>query len=290
VSKLKKDIYVIKNDMNNKVYVGQAIDAKIRFQSHCKPSSASYSLISKAIQKYGREHFTYKIVERQIENYNEREKYWIEKYNSIAPNGYNLLPGGEEPPIMKGFNHPESCLSAQDVEDLTFELQQTDKTFIELAKKYGFKSNTSISEFNKGLTYVRNIEYPIRPSPHNGKLSQTEVDEIYLLLKYTYRSYESIGQQYGVEARAISRINRGIFHKKDNEIYPLREGKIGSVPPKLTYEQVTSIISQLQSTSKSLREIARDFDVDYKDILDIKNGTTKLYRRRGIAYPLRPNN
>ena len=33
--------YIIENDINNKVYIGQAIDAKIRFQSHCKPSAAT---------------------------------------------------------------------------------------------------------------------------------------------------------------------------------------------------------------------------------------------------------
>ena len=47
---MKKDIYVIKNKINNKVYVGQAINSKERFIAHCKPSSAkSNSLIDKAI-------------------------------------------------------------------------------------------------------------------------------------------------------------------------------------------------------------------------------------------------
>ena len=36
-----KDIYIIKNDINEKVYIGQAIDVKQRFQSHCKPSAAT---------------------------------------------------------------------------------------------------------------------------------------------------------------------------------------------------------------------------------------------------------
>ena len=79
---MKKDIYVIKNDINNKVYVGQAINTKQRFQNHCKPSSSKYNdLVSRAIQKYGKSHFWYEILESQIENYDEREKYWISYYN-----------------------------------------------------------------------------------------------------------------------------------------------------------------------------------------------------------------
>ena len=33
---LKKDIYIIKNRINSKVYIGQAINSAERFISHCK--------------------------------------------------------------------------------------------------------------------------------------------------------------------------------------------------------------------------------------------------------------
>ena len=56
---MKKDIYVIKNRINNLIYIGQAINSKERFISHCKPSSAkkNKSLIDNAIQKYGANNF-----------------------------------------------------------------------------------------------------------------------------------------------------------------------------------------------------------------------------------------
>lgn len=289
---MKKDIYLIVNDINDKVYVGQAKNAVQRYQSHCKPSAAyrDHEPIAYAIQKYGKEHFQLIILESQIENYNEREKYWIAHYNCKLPNGYNTLDGGEEPPCMLGASHPESKLSDEQVIALTYDLLNTSLKYTELAEKYGFESHTSIYEFNQGITYIRNIDYPIRKENPIGKLSNTDVLDIINILKYTYRSYESIGQQYGVEARAIARINKGIFHKQDNEVYPIREGKLGSIPPKLTYEQVTDIIGLLLDTQLTLREIARQFNCDYKDVLNIKNGTTKLYRRRGLTYPLRPNN
>ena len=71
--------------------------------------------------------------------------------------------------------------------------------------------------------------------------------------------------------------------------YPIRLGQVGA-SVKLTYEQVTEIIDDLMNTNLSLRKIAITHGCEYKDVLGIKNGTTKLYRRRGLTYPLRPNN
>lgn len=92
---MKKEIYIIKNDINNKVYIGQAINSHTRFSAH-KSNGKNHkgkSLIDDAIFKFGYEHFWYEILEI-TENYNEREKYWINYYNSLVPNGYNQTLGG----------------------------------------------------------------------------------------------------------------------------------------------------------------------------------------------------
>lgn len=50
----------------------------------------------RAIQKYGWENFKVEILEEGLtfEQANEREQYWIGQLNTMAPNGYNLQPGG----------------------------------------------------------------------------------------------------------------------------------------------------------------------------------------------------
>lgn len=287
---MKKDIYIIKNDINNKVYIGQSNDPKKRFQTHCKPSAVylNNEIIGKAIQKYGKNHFWYEIIESQIENYNEREIYWIRKYNSIVPNGYNLLSGGNEPPLLKGENSSTGILTQEQVEDLTNDLRNTQITMDDLANKYGFSSVTSISEFNSGKTYIRDIQYPIRKE-NVRKLNHVDVLEIIDMLKHTYLSFEEIANKYNVEYRTISRINRGIAHRVPNEKYPIRDGKIGSKSPNLTYSQVSNIINLLLATNLSLRAIAKIENCNYRDVLEIKNGTKKLYRRTNLTYPLRPN-
>lgn len=52
--------------------------------------------IKRAIHKYGREHFKIELIEEvPVETLNEREKYWIDFYDSYNT-GYNLTLGGNE--------------------------------------------------------------------------------------------------------------------------------------------------------------------------------------------------
>lgn len=89
-------IYVHINKINGKAYVGQTIQT---LQDRCGRGS-SYSTCThfyNAIKKYGWDNFEHKILECGLnENeLNEREKYWINKYDSIK-NGYNLREGGNQ--------------------------------------------------------------------------------------------------------------------------------------------------------------------------------------------------
>ena len=71
-------------------------------------------------------------------------------------------------------------------------------------------------------------------------------------MKYTYLSYEEIAKKYNVEARAISRINKGMYHRSPNETYPIRDYANTSSKSKLTYDEVTEIIDLLINTDLSI--------------------------------------
>lgn len=90
-------IYLIRNIINNKVYVGQAMrTVEERFKEHLRKSDILNTHLSKAIRKYGKNNFYYEIIEDNLP-YNillEREQYWIKYYNSYN-NGYNDTQGGE---------------------------------------------------------------------------------------------------------------------------------------------------------------------------------------------------
>lgn len=104
-------IYIIKNRLNDKVYIGQTTtDIKTRFNQHCKNStlkSRHYKLYN-AIKKYGKEKFYIEILEQDIDinKLDEREIYYIEKYNSYLK-GYNSTKGGDGRVINKEYDEKE---------------------------------------------------------------------------------------------------------------------------------------------------------------------------------------
>ena len=92
-------IYVVQNKINNKKYIGQSQQKDInnRWNSHknLKHKTVGQILLN-AYKKYGIENFTYKIICICFdEDTNKYEKEYIKKNNTIYPNGYNLLEGGD---------------------------------------------------------------------------------------------------------------------------------------------------------------------------------------------------
>lgn len=91
-------IYKITNTLNNKVYIGQTVKTvEKRFQQHKNNSNKSYFsqiVLYKAFNKYGIDNFICEEIE-QVPNelLDDREKYWIEYYNSYFE-GYNSTLGG----------------------------------------------------------------------------------------------------------------------------------------------------------------------------------------------------
>jgi group I intron endonuclease len=99
-------IYLIRNNINNKCYVGQTIRTlEKRWKEHCKVSEGCTAL-NNAIKKYTPEQFTVSIlIETDDELLDDLEIDYIKKYNSLFPNGYNIQTGGN-----KGKRHcEESC-------------------------------------------------------------------------------------------------------------------------------------------------------------------------------------
>lgn len=93
-------IYKYENLINNMVYIGQAIDLEERYKKHLKniQDNSHQEDIYKAFREFGFSNFSYEVLET-LENFNqnllnELECYYIEKFNSLKPNGYNMVPGG----------------------------------------------------------------------------------------------------------------------------------------------------------------------------------------------------
>lgn len=92
-------IYIIRNDVNDKVYIGQTKRSiEKRFQEHTTLTEAKRSLVlARAIQKYGADKFHVELLQDGLtstEALDAAEIRYIKEFGSIAPDGYNVTEGG----------------------------------------------------------------------------------------------------------------------------------------------------------------------------------------------------
>ena len=86
-------IYKIENLLNGKCYIGQSINIESRIAKHKSAKDNFY--IHRALRYYGVKNFSFMILEECDQKLlDQKEKEYIFIYNSLAPNGYNMIPGG----------------------------------------------------------------------------------------------------------------------------------------------------------------------------------------------------
>ena len=93
IPKMLPGIYKIYRECEpDKVYIGQSTDIKGRYSGHVyyvKNIDVHRTELYKAMQQYGIEQFCFEVVEEcPEEKLSERERYWIQFFNSVE-NGYN---------------------------------------------------------------------------------------------------------------------------------------------------------------------------------------------------------
>ncbi len=92
---MKGYIYLIENKINHKKYIGKTYRTiQLRWQEHLREiSNSSNRPLYRAMSKYGFKNFEIQEIE-YTENLEEREKFWIEFYDTFK-NGYNATRGGD---------------------------------------------------------------------------------------------------------------------------------------------------------------------------------------------------
>lgn len=275
---MKKYIYIIKNKCNNKVYIGQTNNPKQRWMQHISNSKTKnvFSLIDLAIEEIGVNNFFMEILE-ETENYDERERFWISRYNSTNPNGYNISIGGAS--IGQGVDSVVSAIRTREQLFLLMkEIKTTEKTFDVIAKEWGVSPST-ISSINIGrYYYCESVKYPLRKkriSENTAALIRKELKENINL------SSKEISQKYEIDLSTINEINYGRTYKSEDYTYPIRTGKVYN---KL-YHFVDDIIKDLSTTEIPMKDLASKYGVTRSQISSINLG--RSYRKDNIHYPIR---
>lgn len=93
-------IYKITNLLNRKIYIGytQLETIQKRFEGHIENAETGDTALGNAIRKYGSENFKIEKVcsgIMTIEKLKDLEIYFIKKFESKDPKGYNLTDGGD---------------------------------------------------------------------------------------------------------------------------------------------------------------------------------------------------
>lgn len=154
----KCGIYKITNLLNNKIYIGQSVHIEKRFLEHTWKDKNNHSALSNAFKKYGKDNFSFEVIEEcNYKILNIRERYYIISYNSLTPNGYNIvLPPTEQ---KRGNTF---VLGYDVVLNIIKDIKDSKLSFRQISKKYKVTPLT-INYINWGKSNrFYNLTYPIR--------------------------------------------------------------------------------------------------------------------------------
>jgi group I intron endonuclease len=165
-------IYLITNKVNSKQYIGQSKceDIETRWRYHKKMSSQSIGRhLLAAYHKYGIDNFKFQIICITFDDAcDQLEEEYIKKFNSLAPNGYNLKPGGKS---SKHTDEIKKRISEGLTEEIRNRLREHAKNNLAFRyyKKYTDKEKKVISERQK--TYWANLSNEKREEICNQRKS-----------------------------------------------------------------------------------------------------------------------
>lgn len=161
-------IYKITNNINKKIYIGQSVNIQRRFKEHCNPNKIS--AISQAIKKYGKENFSFEVIEEcKISQLDSRESYWIEYYDAVNC-GYNRTLNTVVESHSR--NEVKNISVLWIIDDLK---NRKDLSIEDIANKYEIDKSI-IYRINNGNTHIQDAEiYPIRQIIHKKENCNKEI-------------------------------------------------------------------------------------------------------------------
>lgn len=177
-------IYKITNKLNGKSYIGQSIHCGKRLDEHCKGNQ----LIDEIIQIEGIENFSFEILKQCSKNeMSIWEDYYIIKYNTMFPSGYN-----------KRWN----C--SEDLRKILKINKQEEAPIEEKKEKIKIKEVKTIKENKIENKYLRRV--PATRKGENGfiKLTSNQWGLYYWLMMHSFNDNNEEKQRYFLYMDSIS--------------------------------------------------------------------------------------
>jgi group I intron endonuclease len=250
-------IYIIRNNINNKIYVGSSKNLKNRLNEHKRKLRKNYHRnyhLQQSFNKYGEDNFTFEIIEEcELNQLLQREVFWINYYQSFnRDKGYNLRD-----PQDNHF-YSEETLQKQSQIKMGENNPMFGKTTSEETKR-------KISEANKGHRHTEETKKLI------GELSSKRIHTQETKNKI---SKANSGKEFSEEHK--QKISEGLRGKEKSLEHRqhISESKRGSKSSKakLTEEQVIEIKKLFKEGNIMIKDIADMYWVKPNTISCIKNG------------------
>lgn len=265
-------IYCWANKITQEKYVGQSTDIEKRRKQHIKDFKSLNTKLAKAVSNYGLSNFEFSILEECLpENLNEREGYWINKFDSVK-NGYNHYSMSADGPVVHGELNPNTLLENEDVLNIRTRIFINNEYPPEVYKDYEHLiSYDSFWQAFHGVTWqhvdcsmIRNLS-PDNEGSRNPRAIMNE-EEVLSIRKRVYLGNEEaldVFRDYKdmITFQTFSKIVSGETWKNvDCSMIKNRKvQRAGKPKAKLTKEIVAKIRWEYEQGLKTLSELYREY-------------------------------
>ena len=289
-------IYKSTNKITGKIYIGQTthtLDKRIK--GHIKESKIeSNRPFMLSINKYGEDNFEFETIDsaNNLDELNNKEIYWINFYNSVSPNGYNVTGGGQGKKmistkelskiISEGLKNSEKWQKTKNSEEYKLKMK---KYFI------GSNKDKKFSQEHKEKIWEKNKERVLLFNKSTSK-KWIVVDKDNCIIRMTGKDeyFEKLGMDTGVVSRMSQSLNQGNNRKRYNGYYCFIDNNesnevILSIVSKLDefYIKEYKIFNRVTQETKILKKdevysFCTTENYDYSSFLRMIKGQFKSYK------------
>ena len=263
-------IYMITNKVNGKKYIGQTIDLNRRRSEHKRRNRTA---IEKAISKYGEEMFKFEIIEKtSIDNLNDKEKYWIEEYNTYKGYGYNCHIGGD---IQHNENNPMYGRTGE--KNPFYGQKHTQKTKEKMSRNHADVSGKNNPfygyEYEEGehpsITTNKRLSIKIIKDKYENNLTLNELEEKYNFAMQTISQIIN-GRHWTtndiVRPKYLEKNHQGRnnINKKTKEKMSKNHADVSGInnpKAKVTKNMALKIIKQYNNTNVTYKDLAAKYNL-----------------------------
>jgi group I intron endonuclease len=289
-------IYKSTNKINGKVYIGQTTKSlEQRIKGHIRESKIeSNRPFITSINKYGIDDFIFEVIDsaNNLDELNDKEIYWIDFYNSVSPNGYNVTGGGQGKKmistnelgkrISKGLQNSKKW---QKIKNSKEYLKKREEKFINSAKGKKFTPE------HKEKIWEKNKERILKFNKSTSKrwiIVDKDNNIIRIIGKDEY--FENLGMDTGDVSRMSKILSQGKNRKRYNGYYCFIDSgesneTILNITSKLDnfYKSEIKIYNRITQETKTLKKdevysfcISESYD--YSSFLRMIKGHFKSYK------------